>query len=72
MNVTNQKDSRMTPSIYANTTPRFEVTRRFFSGILKGLTHTEITTVAFKVGFRCAKPCGGTSGYEIVEVKQIA
>ncbi len=48
----------------------FRVTRKFLNGILAGLTHTEETTVEFKVGFRCMRPIGG-SAYEIISVEEI-
>ena len=46
----------------------YEVTREFTGGLLKGLTHTETTTVKFDVGFICEKPCGGDP-YRIISVK---
>ena len=49
----------------------FRVTKRFFSGLLAGLTITETTAVEFAVGFRCENPIGG-SGYEIMAVERIA
>lgn len=48
----------------------YKVTRKFTGGILKGLTHTEETTVKFSVGFRCDKPAGG-SPYIITEVEPV-
>jgi len=44
---------------------RYLVTRKFIGGILDGLTHTEVTSVQFDVGFRCENPVGG-SPYVIV------
>jgi len=44
---------------------KYEVTRKFISGILKGLTHTSITSVKFEVGFICKNSYGG-SGYKII------
>ena len=51
---------------------QYNVTRKFTAGILKGLTHTAITTVAFEVGFVCKKPYGGGSPYVIVSVEAVA
>lgn len=42
-------------------TPRYKVSRLFLSGDLAGLTHTEITSVRFDVGWTCEKPIGGGS-----------
>lgn len=39
----------------------YRVTKLFTSGLLAGLTITETTTVAFRVGFRCEKPIGGSA-----------
>ena len=49
----------------------FRITKRFFSGLLAGLTITEMTAVQYAVGFRCKSPVGG-SGYEILAVERIA
>jgi len=38
---------------------KYVVRRVFLSGILAGITHTEITTVRFDVGWTCEKPLGG-------------
>jgi len=46
----------------------YKVTRKFTSGILEGLEHTEISTVSFPVGFECKQPIGG-SPYVITECK---
>lgn len=43
----------------------YEVTRKFTSGILRGLTHTEVTSVKFRVGWECKKPIGESS-YKII------
>lgn len=51
--------------------PHYSVTKRFFSGLLKGLETTEVTTVKFEEGFRCERPIGG-SGYEIISCVRIA
>jgi hypothetical protein len=51
-----------------NTTRKYEVTKTFTSGLLKGLTITEVTSVKFEVGFICEKPCAG-SPYIITAVK---
>ena len=48
----------------------FRITKRFFSGLLAGLTITETTSVEFAVGFRCDTPIGG-SGYEIIAVDRV-
>jgi hypothetical protein len=34
-----------------NTNRKYEVTKTFTSGLLKGLTYTEVTSVNFVVGF---------------------
>jgi len=46
----------------------FLVTREFVSGTLKGLTHTEVTSVAWTVGTLVSKPVGG-SAYKIIRVE---
>lgn len=46
----------------------FLVTREFVSGPLKGLTHTEVTSVAWKVGTLVRKPIGG-SAYKIIRME---
>ena len=46
----------------------FLVTREFVSGTLKGLTHTEVTSVAWTVGTLVSKPAGG-SAYKIICVE---
>jgi hypothetical protein len=48
----------------------YEVTREFIGGTLKGLTHTEITPVKFRVGQVVRKPVAG-SPYKIISVKPI-
>ena len=50
---------------------KYKITREFTSGIFKGKTHTEITSVKFEVGFVCEKPSVGTSGYIIIAVEEI-
>jgi hypothetical protein len=50
--------------------PQYEVTREFIGGALKGLTHTEITTVGFKEGQVVDAPIGG-SPYRIISVKRL-
>ena len=47
-------------------TNAYKVTRRFTDGILKGLTHTGTSSVAFPVGYECGHPIGG-SPYVIEE-----
>jgi len=49
---------------------RYRVTREFIGGGLKGLLHSEITTVRFPEGWVCEKPVGG-SPYRIVECVEI-
>lgn len=49
----------------------YRVTKRFFSGILAGLTIVEVTSVRFRIGFRCEKPSGGSSGYEVIAVEPV-
>jgi len=49
---------------------KYEVTRKFISGILKGMTHTEITSVKFDVGFICRNPIGG-SAYKILSCNPV-
>lgn len=48
----------------------YEITKRFISGNLKGVTITEQTNVRYEVGFVCRKAIGG-SGYVIEAVKTI-
>lgn len=48
----------------------YRVTRKFIGGILAGLTHTEITSIKFDVGFVCQKPCAGDP-YEIIAVENL-
>lgn len=45
----------------------YKVTRKFIGGTLKGLTHSEVTPVKFKVGQVVKKPIGG-SPYKITAV----
>jgi len=49
----------------------YEITRIFTSGILVGLTYTEITSVFMPVGFECKKPCAGGSHYKFIACKAI-
>lgn len=49
----------------------YYVAREFIGGLLKGLSHTERTSVEFKVGFVCRKPCGGSSPYKVTAVKPV-
>ena len=50
----------------------YNVTIRFISGNLAGLTITQVWSWEPKVGAVCASPYGGTSGYVIERVtKQI-
>ena len=46
----------------------FLVTKEFVSGMLKGLTHTEVTSVAWTVGRLVSKPVGGAA-YKIIRVE---
>ena len=49
---------------------KYEITKRFLPGtVLAGITITETTSVAFRLGYVCEKPCGGGSGYEIIRVR---
>ena len=49
---------------------KYEITKRFLPGtLLAGITITEVTSVAFRLGYVCEKPCGGGSGYEIIRVR---
>jgi len=50
---------------------KYEVTKLFIGGILKGLTHTEKTTAKYSVGDVISKPYGHTSPYKIISVKAI-
>ena len=45
----------------------YKITRYFTTGFLKGLTHTETTTVRFEVGREYGSPFGG-GRYIITEV----
>lgn len=47
---------------------RYAVTKTFTSGLLKGLTIVENTTMRFAVGFVCDQPVAG-SPYRIEAVK---
>lgn len=49
---------------------KYEVTREFIGGILEGLTHTELTSVRFDIGFTCQNPVGG-SPYTIIACKEV-
>lgn len=49
---------------------QYKVTRLFIGGILKGLTHTGITTVKFEKGFICNNPIGG-SPYKIISCEEV-
>lgn len=49
----------------------FKVTKRFTSGLLSGLTITEVTGVEFHVGQIVGKPAGGSSAY-VVEAVEVA
>jgi len=44
---------------------KYEVTKLFTKGILKGLTHTGTTSVKFEVGFICKNAIGGCD-YKII------
>jgi len=48
----------------------YRVTRLFVSGLLKGLTYTETTSVKFVVGKRY-KGLLGTSDFKIVSVEEV-
>ena len=47
-----------------NTTRKYEVTKTFTSGLLKGLTITEKTSVKFSEGFK-------TKEYRVVSVRVV-
>jgi hypothetical protein len=47
-----------------NTTRKYEVTKTFTSGLLKGLTITENTSVKFSEGFK-------TKEYRVVSVRVV-
>jgi len=49
---------------------QFKITRQFVSGILAGLTYTEVTSVFMPVGFTCLNPIGG-SGYTIIACEPV-
>jgi len=49
---------------------KYKITRLFLDGNLKGLTHTEITSVKFEIGFIPSKPYFG-SPYKIISVEEI-
>lgn len=49
---------------------KFKVTQLFTSGLLAGLTYTWTTTIEYKVGWECLKPCGGDP-YKIIEVVEL-
>lgn len=51
--------------------PHYRVTREFIGGALKGLTHTGVTSVPFKVGQVVKKPIGG-SPYRITAIMPVA
>ena len=53
------------------TPAKYRITRLFIGGLLDGLTHTELTSVEFSVGFECHKPIGG-SPYRIISVERVA
>ena len=50
---------------------KYKVTKLFINGILKGLTHTKITSVKFEIGFSPKKPYFGDS-YRIIFVEEIS
>jgi len=49
---------------------KYEVTKKFIGGILKGLTYTETTSVKFEVGFICKNSYGG-SPYKIISCNPV-
>jgi len=49
---------------------KYEVTKKFIGGILKGLTYTSITSVKFEVGFTCKDSIGG-SPYKIISCNPV-
>jgi hypothetical protein len=49
---------------------RYEVTKYFISGLLKGITYIEKTTVNFHINQIVSKPCGG-SPYKIILIKEV-
>lgn len=48
---------------------KYKVTRLFIGGILKGITHTEVTSVRFDVGFICNNSIG--SPYKIIFCEEV-
>lgn len=50
---------------------KYEITKLFTSGPLKGQKIKEITTVEFPVGFSCQKPIG-FSGYTILARREFS
>jgi hypothetical protein len=46
----------------------YQVTRTFTGGALKGLVHTETTSVAMTEGLVVDRPCGGGSPYRVTKV----
>ena len=49
----------------------FKVTKKFTSGLLKGITITETTSVEFVVG-KNYKPCVGSSRYTVMACEKVA
>ena len=47
---------------------KYQITRLFTGGLLKGIEYTEVTSVFLPKGFSCEKPCGGGSPYKIIKV----
>jgi hypothetical protein len=54
-----------------NSKMRYEVTKNFTAGLLKGLSVTEMTNVPFKVGVEY-KNCAGKGRYVVTNVKFIS
>ena len=54
------------------TQPKYEVTKRFVSGMLAGLTITETTDVKFTPSRKVVKPCAGSSAYVVEACMKVA
>lgn len=54
----------------SKTNVQYKVTRKFLSGVLKGLTYTEVTPIYMPIGFTCKKPIGG-SAYTIIACERV-
>jgi hypothetical protein len=49
----------------------FSITRKFTGGVLEGIEHTDISSVAPPVGFECLQPLGG-SPYIVTKCEEIS